>query len=72
MPIYREIPSAVFDSRRVLVADKVLVFIASAGRLRISLVGGLEHFFFLHILGIVIPTDYHQPVLISSPIDIPC
>jgi len=24
-----------------------------------SLVGGLEHFLFFHILGIIIPTDFH-------------
>ena len=25
----------------------------------IKLVGGLEHFLFFHILGIIIPTDFH-------------
>ena len=26
---------------------------------RLSLIGGLEHFLFFHILGIVIPSDFH-------------
>jgi len=28
-------------------------------RVHESLVGGLEHFLFFHILGIIIPTDFH-------------
>ena len=32
------------------------------------LVGGLKHFLFFHILGIIIPIDYyfHQPVIVPS------
>ena len=47
----------------------------------IRLVGGLEHFLFFHLLGIIIPTDFHifqrgrlnhQPDILLKSWDFPC
>jgi hypothetical protein len=44
-------------SRLIKCCEKPLVWKISYESTREILVGGLEHFLFLHILGIMIPTD---------------